>query len=204
MDEQKRAFEERLARLNAAKGKDKGARTAPMAEQADGSREGGISSQELAAGASLLTPDRRWANTDFAEVTGLEEQTLGSVIFGALKGIVLGVLIWGAFQYGLLHSSDGSYQLMGFAALVISAFVVLTRRRGIMISVALFAMAGMFLGGHNLVHKWPDLFAKIYGQVWVTKLIAETKPCTLRYKGLEIPMCQKEEKKLPEKIKLGD
>lgn len=67
-------------------------------------------------------------------------------------------------------------------SLILSQFIRMrTREHAAIQSLGVFAM---LLGFHNLVHWQPEIFVKLFSQLWVTDILTTTKPSSILFRGI--------------------
>lgn len=109
--------------------------------------------------------------------------------------LLVGFLSYGLERYAALvfgglpdPNSNPDIVMVQIAATAFGIAVVAThlmglRDRGLLIAKIL-GVAGGMLFFHNLVHLWPSVFDHIYSPIWVAKVVSETEPHSLLWRGV--------------------
>jgi hypothetical protein len=73
-----------------------------------------------------------------------------------------------------------------FGIAVVASHLMGLRDRGLLVAKAI-GVAGGMLFFHNLVHIWPQVFERMFSSLWVAKVLAETQPHSLLWRGVCFP-----------------
>lgn len=73
-----------------------------------------------------------------------------------------------------------------FGIAVVATHLMGLRDRGLLVAKAL-GVAGGMLFFHNLVHAWPQVFEQVFSPIWVARVLAETEPQSLLWRGISFP-----------------
>lgn len=75
--------------------------------------------------------------------------------------------------------------IAGFLIAIVVGHLIGLRARSLISVKALGAVAGLLLF-HNLVHIYPHLFQQATSKLWVSQVLAETKPHSLYWRGISL------------------
>lgn len=73
-----------------------------------------------------------------------------------------------------------------FGIAVVASHLMGLRDRGLLVAKALGVVVGM-LFFHNLVHIWPQAFDRMFSPIWVARVLTETAPHSLLWRGVSFP-----------------
>ena len=73
-----------------------------------------------------------------------------------------------------------------FGIAVVASHLMGLRDRGLLVAKAIGVVAGM-LFFHNLVHIWPQAFDRMFSPIWVARVLTETEPHSLLWRGVSFP-----------------
>lgn len=132
-------------------------------------------------------PQKRRKSSELAQNAGYPLSILASFILGACASAI-GRFARFALEKGpqIKPDPDMDMILNGvigiLISLILSQFIRMrTREHAAVQSLGVFAM---LLGFHNLVHWQPEIFVRLFSQIWVTDILTTTKPSSLLFRGI--------------------
>lgn len=141
---------------------------------------------------ALPTRERRRPQSRMRELLGRLFYPLAEVMAVALgfAGYGLGLILRYHLQ-GLPDAKsnpdiDMAVQVIaGFLIAIVVGHLIGLRARSLISVKALGAVAGLLLF-HNLVHMYPHLFQQATSKLWVSEVLAQTKPHSLYWRGISL------------------
>ncbi len=109
--------------------------------------------------------------------------------------LLVGVLSYGLERYAAMvfgglpdPNANIDVEMVQIAATAFGIAVVATHLMGLrdrsLLLAKILGVAGGMLFFHNLVHLWPSVFDRIYSPIWVAKVMSETEPHSLLWRGV--------------------
>lgn len=130
---------------------------------------------------------RRSKSSDLVQNAAYPLSILAAFLLGACASAV-GRFARFALEKGPLIKPDPDMDMILngvigiLISLILSQFIRMrTREHAAIQSLGVLAM---LLGFHNLVHWQPEIFVRLFSQLWVTDILTTTKPSSILFRGI--------------------